>query len=207
MEKIINYIDVFEEKYKKFVKYKYFDTPDGQDVCKKMYYTSATTTQAGILFSCYQVLLKELTPTWQHGVVRAASLTWPFTVAGLLYSGTTFMSCRLRNKDDELNHFFGGLSVGLAIYYRYKRPSYAWGYGLFLGVVGLVFKSLKKTDMGNSSWSQALISSCESRCITYDDKIVDWRLAYKPTKTATMFSGPGQRPTPPLLYSETPKLK
>ncbi|XP_013137348.1 PREDICTED: NADH dehydrogenase [ubiquinone] 1 alpha subcomplex subunit 11-like [Papilio polytes] len=120
--------------------YRYYDTPDGCDLAKKILVTSRYGTIAGMIFATYDVLL------FSHaiGIVpvlkRYAMHVVPLALMGATFTVVSHAALQARQRDDQYNYFLGGFACGpiLASYLRSKHAILLGG--LALGTAGMIKK-------------------------------------------------------------------
>ncbi|XP_013162625.1 PREDICTED: NADH dehydrogenase [ubiquinone] 1 alpha subcomplex subunit 11 [Papilio xuthus] len=92
--------------------YKYYDTPEGQDIYKKAFVTTKYATLAGFAAATFDVLM------FSHpkGIVNTTG-RYMFYVGPLVGMATAFtvtanVAQNMRGKNDGLNYFLGGAAAG-----------------------------------------------------------------------------------------------
>ncbi|XP_039758080.1 NADH dehydrogenase [ubiquinone] 1 alpha subcomplex subunit 11-like isoform X2 [Pararge aegeria] len=120
--------------------YRYYDTPDGCDIFKKVLVTSRYGAMAGLLFSTYDVLMYTHAIGFGPIMRRYAYHTIPLTLMGATFAVVTNTVLRMRKKDDLLNYFIGGAACG-PILRAYLGTNHALLLGsLALGIIAMVKK-------------------------------------------------------------------
>ncbi|XP_045776804.1 NADH dehydrogenase [ubiquinone] 1 alpha subcomplex subunit 11-like [Maniola jurtina] len=120
--------------------YKYYDTPDGCDVFKKVLVTSRYGAMAGLIMSTYDVLMYSHAIGFGPIMRRYAYHTIPLTLMGATFAGVTNTVLRMREKDDLLNYFIGGFACGPILrFYLGTNHAVLLG-GLALGIIAMVKK-------------------------------------------------------------------
>ncbi|XP_034834215.1 NADH dehydrogenase [ubiquinone] 1 alpha subcomplex subunit 11-like [Maniola hyperantus] len=120
--------------------YKYYDTPDGCDVFKKVLVTSRYGAMAGLLLSTYDVLMYSHAIGFGPIMRRYAYHTIPLTLMGATFAGVTNTVLRMREEDDLLNYFIGGFACGPILrFYLGTNHAVLLG-GLALGIIAMIKK-------------------------------------------------------------------
>lgn len=100
--------------------YRYYDSPDGKDFFKKEYFLLKRAFPFGITYGWFDVVCRTR-PTGLIPVLERFFRTAPQPmIAVTLYNVTVYMSTRLRNKDDPINHALGVFPV--AWYFSRGQP-------------------------------------------------------------------------------------
>lgn len=94
-------------------RYKYFDTPDGQDIHKKLYYVMKPTILGAIYISTADVLLNSRPKGYPTIIKRFAYISLPIIGMSTAFVLTTNGLCLLRGADDKLNWVAGGMAAGV----------------------------------------------------------------------------------------------
>ncbi|XP_041984549.1 NADH dehydrogenase [ubiquinone] 1 alpha subcomplex subunit 11-like [Aricia agestis] len=136
----------FEPDTTSLVNYRYYDTPDGCDMWKKVFVTSRYGLLVGAVLSTKDVLMFSHATTWPAIARRYAFHTTPYVAMGATFAIVANSVQNWRQKDDGLNYFLGGLACGpiLAAYVGSVHGMVVGG--LALGVAGLVKKYAVQND-------------------------------------------------------------
>ncbi|CAG0885366.1 unnamed protein product [Darwinula stevensoni] len=124
-------------------KYDYYDTPDGHDLMEKLKFCSRYSFAAGATAGMYNALMYARPKTRFEGLLAFTRGFIPFAAIGPLYASTVYVSTNMREKDDQWNHFFGGLSIGALYTAKLKLPFSGAVIGLLLGFVAALQKDMK----------------------------------------------------------------
>lgn len=94
--------------------YYYYDTPEGKDCDKKLFYVTKYAVGGSLIYSTYNVLFY---PTKGYGptAARFAYNLFPFLGAAVAFTTITCMGASLRKKDSYLNHAVAGAASGAII--------------------------------------------------------------------------------------------
>ncbi|XP_046971535.1 NADH dehydrogenase [ubiquinone] 1 alpha subcomplex subunit 11-like [Vanessa cardui] len=126
--------------------YRYYDTPDGCDVFKKILVTSRYGTIAGLILSTYDVLMYSHAVGLGPIMRRYAYHTVPLAMMGATFAVVANGVQLIREKDDVLNYFIGGLACGpILAYYLGTNHAVLLG-GLGLGIIGMIKKTAIEND-------------------------------------------------------------
>lgn len=91
-----------------FTKYKYYSSPDGTDPLGKLLSCVNPAIQGSMFVGIHDVFLRSQCTTYSHALQRMAYWMIPMTSIAAAYPSVTYISTRLRGKDDPLNHAMGG---------------------------------------------------------------------------------------------------
>lgn len=121
--------------------YKYYDTPEGQDIYKKVFVTSKYATLAGLGMGAFDVLMfshaKGLTGT----VGRLAFFVGPAVGMAGAFTVTANVAQNIRGKNDKINYFLGGVVAGSVFGAWQKSITIAVPAAIVLGVTAVVKKT------------------------------------------------------------------
>lgn len=95
--------------------YKYYDTPEGQDVFLKMWYTSKLAGITGLGVSTFDILFHSKPKGYYQTSARYAYYTLPFVGMAVAFTATTSVAQSIRKKDDKINYFLGGCAAGTVL--------------------------------------------------------------------------------------------
>ncbi|CAG9136470.1 unnamed protein product [Plutella xylostella] len=135
--------------------YTYYDTPDGQDIDKKMLVCARYGAIAGTIAGTYDVLMYSHAKGFGRVLRRYALHVAPLAAMGAVFAAVANGVQRVRGEDDQLNYFWvrfgwwffwfsgegcGGVACGpiLALYLGSGHAVVAGG--LALGAAGMVKK-------------------------------------------------------------------
>ncbi|KAF0287394.1 NADH dehydrogenase [ubiquinone] 1 alpha subcomplex subunit 11 [Amphibalanus amphitrite] len=95
-----------------FQGYKYYDTKDGEDCHKKIWFmTKSALLLSGWAGPCYCALVTHPVGAWQT-VHSLGYITIPLVTSAATFAATTCALTNLRGKDDFYNPALGGLAAG-----------------------------------------------------------------------------------------------
>uniref|UniRef100_A0A023F5Z7 NADH dehydrogenase [ubiquinone] 1 alpha subcomplex subunit 11 n=1 Tax=Triatoma infestans TaxID=30076 RepID=A0A023F5Z7_TRIIF len=131
--------------------YYYYDTPEGEDCDKKLWYVTKNSALYGVLASSIDVLMFSHPKGYLPTLGRFAYITFPFMGMGAAFVVTTCMATNFRKKDDMWNYFLGGTAVG-AVMGAWQRSLRIGFYGGFaLGVLFLIQKDCMERGLASFS--------------------------------------------------------
>ncbi|XP_023935838.2 NADH dehydrogenase [ubiquinone] 1 alpha subcomplex subunit 11-like [Bicyclus anynana] len=120
--------------------YRYYDTPEGCDIFKKVLVTTRYGAIAGLILSTHDVLMYSHAIGFGPIMRRFAYHTVPLVLMGATFAGVSNTLVRVREKNDYLNYFLGGFACG-PILRAYLGTNHALLLGgLALGVIAMVKK-------------------------------------------------------------------
>ncbi|CAG9795504.1 unnamed protein product [Diatraea saccharalis] len=121
--------------------YRYYDTPDGCDVDKKIMVTTRYGVTTGLILGAYDVMMYSHAVGFGNVIRRFLLHTVPLGLMGATFAAVANGVQHLREKDDELNYFVGGFACGpiLAAYLGSKHAILLGG--LALGAIGIIKKT------------------------------------------------------------------
>lgn len=115
--------------------YEYFDTPDGYDVDKKLICLLKPTTLVALTVGFGEVITFSKPKGYLQGIGRVAYISSPFFASSLSFLVVTNGLASLRKKDDKLNWFLGGFSVGPVWGAFTRNRAVGFNLGLFVGAL------------------------------------------------------------------------
>lgn len=92
--------------------YKYFDTPDGQDILSKLLVVLKPTTMGALGISTVDVMLYSHPKGYWQTLGRYAYMSLPIIGMASAFVLTTNMVANLREKDDKVNWVAGAWAAG-----------------------------------------------------------------------------------------------
>lgn len=121
--------------------YKYYDTPEGQDIFLKTFVTSKYATITGLGAGTFDVLMF----SHPQGVLNTAGrfMWWCGPLVGMAtaFTVTTNVSQNIRGKNDKINYFLGGVAAGAVFGAWQKTITAAVPLAVCLGLVAVVKKT------------------------------------------------------------------
>lgn len=126
--------------------YSYFDTPDGEDVIKKLWYVLKPTSLVAVGLSIADVLTVSQPKTYLQILGRFAYVSTPVLAAASSFVIITNMAASVRKKDDKFNWAVGGYAVGTVFGVWRKN----FGQGLLVGTMAAAIAVGKKRAVQNN---------------------------------------------------------
>ncbi|KAK9496822.1 hypothetical protein O3M35_012951 [Rhynocoris fuscipes] len=93
--------------------YSYFDTPDGEDCGKKIWFVTKEALIHGPLLSAVYIMGYVRPKTYVDALVRVPYITLPLTGMGIAFAATTCMATNIRKQDDKWNYLLGGWAAAI----------------------------------------------------------------------------------------------
>ncbi|KAJ8972355.1 hypothetical protein NQ317_008765 [Molorchus minor] len=128
-------------KSKEEIPYDYNAKPDGEDVAGKLVHVLKPTATIAFFLGTADVLLYSHPKGYLQTLGRYAYVGAPLLGATTTFVCTSNIIGSLRNKDDELNWFLGGLAAGAIFGIWRRRTIVGFNMGMFLGIIGLIRKN------------------------------------------------------------------
>ncbi|XP_056637483.1 uncharacterized protein LOC130445692 [Diorhabda sublineata] len=126
--------------------YKYFDTPDGCDVFRKLWCVMKPATLTAFGIGTFDVLAwshpKGYLPTFGRYIYVGTPILGASATFVLVTNGVT----SLRKKDDRLNWFIGGFSAGAFVGAWKKNPMVGFNTGMVFGILAVCRKVLQENN-------------------------------------------------------------
>ncbi|XP_050441889.1 uncharacterized protein LOC126846497 [Adelges cooleyi] len=97
------------------MKYSYYDSPDGKDLAKKLFYTNKNVTIIGFGLATTDIILNSKPKGYLQTLLRYGQLMTPMWAVTSTFCIVTYASTRLRDKDDVKNYGLGGFASGLML--------------------------------------------------------------------------------------------
>lgn len=120
--------------------YKYYDTPEGQDVYKKVFVTSKYAALAGLGVATFDVLMYSHPKGVFNTGFRYAYYLGPMIGMAAAFTVTANTAQNIRGKNDKLNYFLGGAVSGAVFGAWQRNATVAVPVALILGAVAMVKK-------------------------------------------------------------------
>ncbi|XP_061720771.1 uncharacterized protein LOC133527670 [Cydia pomonella] len=92
--------------------YKYYDSPEGQDIFKKVFVTSKYATMSGLGLGVFDVLMFSHPKGLVGTVGRLAYYVGPAVGMAAAFTVTANVAQNFRGKNDKINYFLGGVMAG-----------------------------------------------------------------------------------------------
>ncbi len=127
-----------------YTNYSYYDTPDGEDYFKKLFFiTSTVTFQSSCAIAVTDCLFISKPVGFAPMVDRFVRLFSRPLFAGFVFETTVYMATNLRKKDDGWNHVLGGLAMFGYASKHIGNPLITWGTCFPVCLAFYIFKDLK----------------------------------------------------------------
>lgn len=121
--------------------YKYYDTPKGEDIVKKLWVTTKIAGSAGLMWSTIDVMLYSKPIGYLQTIGRYAYITGPFVGIAAAFAIASNVSASIRKKDDSLNYVIGGIAAGNMVGAWRKSIMVGFCASVAFAVAGIVKKS------------------------------------------------------------------
>ncbi|CAB3251042.1 unnamed protein product [Arctia plantaginis] len=120
--------------------YRYYDTPDGCDIDKKVVVAARYGVIAGLVISTYDILMFSRAMGFMPMLKRYIYHTVPLGLMGATFAVVSNGLLRFREADDRWNYFAAGVACGpiLAAYLRSGHGIAAGGF--LMGIAGIIKK-------------------------------------------------------------------
>ncbi|XP_028178151.1 NADH dehydrogenase [ubiquinone] 1 alpha subcomplex subunit 11-like [Ostrinia nubilalis] len=123
------------------MKYKYYDTPEGQDILMKSIVTSKYAALSGLGAATFDVLMY----SQPKGIVATAGrFMWyigPLVGMATAFTVTTNVAQNIRGKNDKINYFLGGVAAGSVFGAWQRSITISVPMAVLLGLVAVVKKT------------------------------------------------------------------
>lgn len=126
--------------------FRYFDSPDGQDIFKKLQCLMKPTILTAVGIGFADIVLVSKPKGYLPTIGRLMYISSPILAASATFVLTTNGVASIRNKDDKLNWFMGGFATG-TVFGALKRSGML-GFNLGMAFGFLAF--LKKMAVENN---------------------------------------------------------
>lgn len=123
------------------LKYKYYDTPEGQDIFLKTVALGKYAALAGVAAASLDVLMFSHPKGFAATAGRFGWYIGPLFGMAAGYVVTHNAVQNIRGKNDKINYFLGGAVAGSILSAWAKAPAFAVPAMFILGVAGVVKKS------------------------------------------------------------------
>ncbi|KAJ8716982.1 hypothetical protein PYW08_005381 [Mythimna loreyi] len=123
------------------IKYKYYDTPEGQDIFLKTFAASKYAVMAGLAASTLDVLMYSHPQGFANTAARVAWYVGPMVGIAAGFVVTTNAMQNIRGKNDKINYFLGGAVAGSILAAWQKAPVAAVPAAVVLGLAAIVKKT------------------------------------------------------------------
>ncbi|KAL5021949.1 hypothetical protein ScPMuIL_001104 [Solemya velum] len=120
--------------------YSIYKVPDGEDTTTKTALMAGYGAFTGTVFALYDVIGYTKPSTPLGALRRLNHWVVPLASVGAAYAATTSIVARVRNKDDQFNHFWGGFISGSIFGLKYKSLPVGFNMGLAIGLTTMLLK-------------------------------------------------------------------
>ncbi|KAL1140199.1 hypothetical protein AAG570_000131 [Ranatra chinensis] len=127
--------------------YKYYDTPEGEDCFKKLWYVTKYAGVYSVLGASIDVLLYSHPKGYAATLGRYVYLISPALGVAAAFATTVCTATNVRHKDDKWNYLLGGLASGAVVG--------AWRKNIKVGVfasLALGLAAVLKKDSVENGW-------------------------------------------------------
>lgn len=121
--------------------YKYYDTPKGEDVHKKLWVATKYAGAAGLMISTADVMLHSYPKGYLQTIGRYGYITGPFIATAATFTIASNLLTSIRKKDDSINYFLGGVAAGSVVGAWRKSLMAGFVAAMALGTLAVVKKS------------------------------------------------------------------
>nr|XP_026492791.1 NADH dehydrogenase [ubiquinone] 1 alpha subcomplex subunit 11 [Vanessa tameamea] len=121
--------------------YKYYDTPEGHDIFKKVFVTSKYAGMAGLGVATFDVLMYSHPKGLFNTAYRYAFFLGPMVGMAAAFTVTANTAQNIREKNDVWNYFLGGVASGTVFGAWKKSLVVAVPVCLALGAIGMIKKT------------------------------------------------------------------
>ncbi|XP_028032326.1 NADH dehydrogenase [ubiquinone] 1 alpha subcomplex subunit 11 [Bombyx mandarina] len=125
----------------KLLNYKYYDTPEGQDIFMKTFVTSKYAAVAGLAGASFDVLMFSHPKGFVNTIGRMGYIVGPLVGMAVAFTFTTNVAQNIRGKNDKLNYFLGGATSGFVFSAWMKKGIIAVPAAVVLGAIAVVKKT------------------------------------------------------------------
>lgn len=130
------------------IKYKYYDTPEGQDIFLKTISASKYALVAGLAAASLDVLMYSRPKGFASTAGRFAWFVGPMVGMAAGFTVTANAVQNIRGKNDKVNYFLGGTAAASILSAWLKAPVIFVPAAMIMGAAGIV----KKTSV-DEGWS------------------------------------------------------
>lgn len=127
--------------------YKYFDTPDGQDIFKKLWIVLKPASMVALAVSTLDVMLYSHPKGYLPTLGRFVYISTPILSMSTAFVATTNLSASIRGKDDKLNWVAGACAAGSVVGIWRKNTPVGFVACLAFSILAIV-----KKDVMQNGW-------------------------------------------------------
>lgn len=124
-------------------KYCYYDSPDGKDLVKKLFYTNKMVTLFGFGLSASEIILVSKPIGYLNTAYRLGQLMVPMYAATSTFCIVNHIATHVRGKDDEYNYAISGFCAGALYGTLYKQKLIGMWIGVTCSIIGAAKKNSK----------------------------------------------------------------
>lgn len=146
--------------------YKYYDTPEGQDIFRKTFVTSKYAAISGLAFATFDVLMFSHPKGFVNTVGRYGYLVGPLVGMAAAFTVTTNAAQNYRGKNDKLNYFLGGSAAGAICGAWLRSATLGVPAALFFGAIAVIKKT--GVDEGWTFIPDTTLASKSIRSVRHD---------------------------------------
>lgn len=117
--------------------YNYFDTPDGEDITKKLWCVLKPTAMVALAAGTVDVMMHSKPKGYIATLGRYAYISLPVMGIAATFVITTNMAKNIRNKDDYMNWALGGLVSGGILGAVKGSPILGWTSGMAFAMAAM----------------------------------------------------------------------
>ncbi|XP_053614628.1 NADH dehydrogenase [ubiquinone] 1 alpha subcomplex subunit 11 [Plodia interpunctella] len=121
--------------------YKYYDSPEGQDIFKKTFVTSKYAAITGLTAASFDVLMYSHPKGFVNTIGRYAWFIGPMVGMAAAFTVTTNVAQNIRGKNDKINYFLGGVAAGSVFGAWQRNATVAVPLSVLLGVAAVIKKT------------------------------------------------------------------
>lgn len=125
----------------RILSYKYYDSPEGDDILLKTISTSKYAVMTGLVMGSYDVLMYTKPIGFFNTLRRYAYFVGPLVGMATAFTVTSNVAKNFRRKNDKLNYFLGGAMAGSIYSAWQKAPVLAVPAMVILGTAAMIKKT------------------------------------------------------------------
>ncbi|KAL4107742.1 hypothetical protein QTP88_018034 [Uroleucon formosanum] len=124
-------------------RYTYYDTPDGKDLIKKLFYTNKQVSIIGFGLATSEIILISKPYGYLNTAYRYGQLMGPMFAATSTFCLVTHVATNIRGKDDMVNYAIGGFSTGILTGLIVNQKLFGFWLAVSLACIGAAKKHSK----------------------------------------------------------------
>ncbi|XP_012145305.1 uncharacterized protein LOC100876696 isoform X2 [Megachile rotundata] len=130
-------------------KYFYYAKPDGEDLMGKILTSVRMTSMFGIVVGAHDAILRHMSKSPLHKIVIGFRPVAYLSGIGFVFANVTYMSTRMRGKDDALNHGIGALATAPLVKAWLRIPAVEVAEIMIFGtIIMIINKARRKQEYG-----------------------------------------------------------